>query len=143
MTCDRDILPIDVVCDDLANPLIGKLAYVPAFGANDVVVRGKAKGFFVQGLVVTKLVALDETAFNEDVKCIVDGCTAYAIGILFHFDIKAFRIEMPLIEINLFKDGKALRSLSVFILFEVLLESLSRLCKDSIEGGGFYHVSET
>ena len=62
--------------------------------ANQVIMLPKAIRFFIPCQVIAKLMPGYQITFLQNVQCIINGCPAYIVLLLFHLHKKRFGIEM-------------------------------------------------
>ncbi len=73
---------------DVVDSRIAKLNDLVAFSTDKVVMLFIAIRLFKLSLVSAKLVLANQVAFYQKVKCIVHGCPAYLVVLVFHIDVK-------------------------------------------------------
>ena len=115
---------------DLLNARVAKLDDFTGVGEDDVVVLLDAVAFLVLGHFFAKLVLADQIAIDEQVHRVVQRGAAHAVFALGHVRVERFDVEVAVVRINLLQDRKALRRLSVAVLFEVGLEEVADLVGD-------------
>lgn len=113
----------------------------PAGITYDVIVLAIRISTFVVRLILSKLVPLHQTAFNQKIQGIVNGGTGNPIAGFFHLEIHIVGIKVPIGLVNFLKDHKSLRSLAMTFLFEVTAEDFFDFSYN-IGTGGCCHKRE-
>ena len=76
------------------------------------------------GDILAELVFYHQVTVQQEVDGIIQGGATNPVILVLHEDVKRFDIEMAAARIYLIQDRKALRSLPVPFLFQVLCEDL-------------------
>lgn len=114
---------------DQLQPRITKLEHMAAIHADQVVMISVSIGFFIHRMVLPELVLGDQFALHQHIQGIVNGGPADVVKIVFHLQIKLFRIKMVLPVIDLFKYGKTFWCFSLFVLFEIRRKDIFHFSK--------------
>jgi len=106
------------------NARVAKLNHFAGIGHNDVVMLLVKIRFFVMALVLAKLVAPYQAAFQQEFYSVIQRGAAYTVVFIFHFDVQRFYIKMLLAVVYFLQYCIALRSFPVAFVFQKFGEDI-------------------
>jgi hypothetical protein len=121
----------DGITEEFSNALVNvvqsrfaEFGYGLALIANKVVVLAMADGFFVLGQAANELVFSHQIAFYQEVKGIVNGCSANPVVFGLHAFEEFFHVKMLVSAVNFIEDSEPFWGFAELIFFEVFREQL-------------------
>ena len=102
---------------DIFNSRITEFNHFTCVSQNDMIMLFVEIRFFIMCLILTKLMAPDQTAFQEQLYRVLQCCPAYPVILILHLYVQCFNIEVIVIVINFLKNGKSFRSFPMIVIF--------------------------
>ncbi len=113
---------------------VGKLKYLAALIANDVVMMFVAIDAFIVQVLMPKAVLADEVALDQQIERVIDRCAGDVVIFLFEFNEEFVGIEVSSSRINFAQHNVALRRSAVAFLFE-------ELTKNMLDAFAFFNIA--
>src|SRR5690349_22685296 len=103
---------------------VAEFHHLMTIRADQVIMLFVSKRFLILGEVLSKLVFGYQVAFHQQIKGVVNRCTAHPIVLVLHADVKRLHIKMAAAGIDLLQDRVTLGGLPQLLIFQISSEDL-------------------